>query len=142
MKKVFLIMCLMAFTAPVFAEGSTHLEAVKYMNQSQGFSGFNRSLPKTENLEKFEQPTEVKKSGEKQYDYYGYEIEEKSDEVPVKKVIKTRDTSKGTVSQNTDKSAPMTYDNFPKFYDNNNMMQNSMQGIMPGMMPGLGTGMY
>lgn len=140
MKKIFVVACLFVFSVSVQAE--TNIEAVKYMNQSQGFSGFNRSLPKTENSENFEQPTKVKKSGEKQYDYNGFEIEEESDIPPVKKVIKTRDTSKGAVTQNTEKSAPMTYDNFPKFYDGNNMMQNSMQGIMPGMMPGLGSGMY
>ena len=64
MKKIFVVACLFVFSVSVQAE--TNIEAVKYMNQSQGFSGFNRSLPKTENSENFEQPTKVKKSGEKQ----------------------------------------------------------------------------
>ncbi len=138
MKKIFILICLLTFTAPVLADSETNIEAVKYMNQSQSFSGFNRSLPKTQSQQTFERPTQVKNT-EKQYDYYGFEIEEPSSEPPVKKVIKTRSDNDGNVSQkNPEQTAPMTYDNFPKFYDNNNMMQNSMQGIMPGMMtPGM-----
>lgn len=138
MKKILLLVCLTTFAAPAFAQEGTNMEAVKYMNQSQSFSGFSRSLPKTQNQEAFEKPVQVKKTTEKQYDYNGFEIEEVDLEPPVKKVIKTRSDNNGAVTQNTEKTAPMTYDNFPKFYDNNNMMQNSMQGIMPGMMtPGM-----
>ncbi|CCY24918.1 unknown [Brachyspira sp. CAG:484] len=138
MKKILLLVCLTTFAAPAFSQEGTNMEAVKYMNQSQSFPGFSRSLPTTQNQEAFEKPVQVKKTTEKQYDYNGFEIEEVDLEPPVKKVIKTRSDNNGAVTQNAEKTAPMTYDNFPKFYDNNNMMQNSMQGIMPGMMtPGM-----
>lgn len=132
MKKIVLLMCLLAFAIPVYAEETdANAEAIQYMNQSQGYSGFNRSLPKGEH-EVFKKPTKVTR--EKSYDYYGYE-EDIELKTPVKKVIKTRSESDSTAPAST-KSTPMTYENFPKFYDSSNsmmMMQNGMQGLMPGM---------
>lgn len=130
MKKLVLLMCLLSFAVPVPAEEALpNAEAVQYMNQSQGYSGFNRSLPKGEH-EVFKKPTKVTK--EKTYDYYGFE-EDNEIKTPVKKVIKTRSESDSNAPAST-KSTPMTYDNFPKFYDSSNMMmQGGMQGLMPGM---------
>lgn len=133
MKKILLLMCLLAFAIPVSAEETAaNAEAIQYMNQSQGYSGFNRALPKGEH-EVFKKPTKVTK--EKTYDYYGYEEEDIELKTPVKKVIKTRSESDSSTPASI-KNTPMTYENFPKFYDSSNsmmMMQNGMQGLMPGM---------
>lgn len=133
MKKIVLLICLSVFAFPVFAdEPASNNEAVQYMNQSQGYSGFNRSLPKGEH-EVFKKPTKITK--EKTYDYYGYEEDDIELKTPVKKVIKTRTEGDENITPAA-RSTPMTYDNFPKFYDSSNsmmMMQNGMQGLMPGM---------
>ena len=49
MKKILLLVCLTTFAAPAFSQEGTNMEAVKYMNQSQSFPGFSRSLPTTQN---------------------------------------------------------------------------------------------
>lgn len=49
---------------------------------------------------------------------------------PVKKVIKTLNTSNGTKPPTQPTDVPMNYDSFPKFYDANDMLQNQ-----PTMMP-------
>ena len=131
MKKIiFLIAGLIFISAPIFAESNT--ESVRYMNQSQGFAGFSKSLPKSGNFSNLEKPTKVQ-SYEKEYDYYGFEIE--NPPVTEKKVIKVKQEGVDPATLNKQKSAPMTYDNFPKFYDNNNMMQNGAGGMNSFMMP-------
>ena len=49
---------------------------------------------------------------------------------PVKKVIKTLNTTNGTKTPYQPSDMPMNYDSFPKFYDANDMLQNQ-----PTMMP-------
>lgn len=49
---------------------------------------------------------------------------------PVKKVIKTLNTTSGTKNQPQSTDMPMNYNSFPKFYDANDMLQNQ-----PTMMP-------
>ena len=43
MKKFLCLLCLLTFTLPVFS--SENSETVKYMNQSESFSGFSKKLP-------------------------------------------------------------------------------------------------
>ena len=49
---------------------------------------------------------------------------------PVKKVIKTLNTTNGAKTQYQPADMPMNYNSFPKFYDANDMLQNQ-----PTMMP-------
>lgn len=132
MKKFLFLICMITIAIPAFADNS---DAIQYMNQSQGFSGFNRSLPQSgsfKNLEKNTKftATETEENEYSHYDKDGYRIEE--DDIPAKtekKVIKTLKDSNGQVKapQNT----PMTYDKFPQNYGNGDsmMMQNMMMPI-------------
>lgn len=129
MKKFLFLICMIAIAAPAFADNS---DTIKYMNQSQGFSGFNHSLPQSgsfKNLEKNTKFTAPKTEDDEysEYDKDGYRIEE--DYTPAKtekKVIKTLKDSNGQVK--APQSTPMTYDQFPQNYGNGDsmMMQNMM----------------
>lgn len=101
-------------------------------------------IPPSESIKNFTQPNDARF----QYDFpsvknFKFKKEEKSTEIndeeaitldpsevkPVKKVIKKLEPNSVPSYQDvsTD-NVPMNYDSFPKFYDNNDMMQ---QQIMP-----------
>lgn len=125
MKKLFLTLCALSIVLPVFS--ADYAENVKYMNQSQGFAGFNKRLPQANEFKELKKPTKITKD-----DYYDDFLDEfDSDgfrkEKPVsteKKVIKhIKDYDGKTVKQYEGTSKPMTYDLFPKSFDDaNNMM--------------------
>lgn len=130
MKKFLFLICMITIAMPAFADNS---DAIQYMNQSQGFSGFNRSLPQSgsfKNLEKNTKFTAPETEEDEEFSHYdkdGYRIED--DEAPVKtekKVIKSLKDSNGQIK--TPQSTPMTYDKFPQNYGNGDsmMMQNMM----------------
>lgn len=134
MKKVLLVVCVLAIVSPVFsAENSS---SVQYMNQSEGFAGFNKSLPQASSFKNLEKPTKVTKERPKdnfldEFGDDGFRIEK-----PVsteRKVIKTMKDNGGKPSNKYNPNdKPMTYDNFPKSFDdaNNQMM---MPIGVPGM---------
>ena len=133
MKRFLLLLCLIILAIPAFADEQ---ETIKYMNQSQGFAGFNRSLPQTNSYKKLEKNTKYTAPAKNEDDEYskydkdGYRIEE--DYKPVsteKKVIKSLKDSDGQTKPASERT-PMTYDKFPQNYGNGDsmMMQNL---IMP-----------
>lgn len=129
MKKFLVAVCLIMLITPAFADNNANIE---YMNQSQGFSGFNRSLPQAnsfKNLEKntkFTAPANNNEEDYSDYDEYGYKIEKDEPVKTGKKVIKSLQDSDG--KPKTEQSTPMTYDQFPQNYGNGDsmMMQNMM----------------
>ena len=130
MKKFLLTICIVMLTVPAFADNDANIE---YMNQSQSFSGFNKSLPQSssfKNLEKNTKFTAPSNDEYSEYDNDGYKIEDDKPVVIEKKVIKTKKNSDGQAKINTEdsKSTPMTYDKFPQNYGNGDsmMMQNMM----------------
>ena len=135
MKKLLLLMCLLSLSIPVFSAENN--ETAKYMNQSQSFSGFNKSLPQNNEFKKFEKPTKV--TAQETFDDYLNEFDDDGfrKEKPVsteKKVIKhISDANTRKNTQYTPSDRPMRYDLFPKSFDdaNNNMI------MMPTSIPGL-----
>lgn len=138
MKRFLLTFCVVMLAIPAFADNS---EAVQYMNQSQGFSGFNRSLPQSssfKNLEKnnkFTAPAVSEDEDYSDYDKDGYRIENDEPVKTEKKVIKSLKDSNGQVKTNP-QSTPMTYDKFPQNYGNGDTM------IMQNMMMPMGNMMF
>lgn len=128
MRKILLAVCIIMLAVPAFADNNANIE---YMNQSQGFSGFNRSLPQEKsfkNLEKNTKFTAPSNDDEySDYDQYGYKIEDDEPVKTEKKVIKSLKDSDGQTKP-TPQSTPMTYDKFPQNYGNGDsmMMQNMM----------------
>lgn len=135
MKKFLFALCLISLSMPAFSADNS--ENIKYMNQSQGFSGFNTNLPQSNEYKKFEKPTKV--TTHESYQDYLNEFDDDGFRItkPVKtekKVIKhIGDANTGTTAQQNKDSRPMTYDSFPKSLDdaNNNMI------MMPTSIPGL-----
>lgn len=149
MRRFLLSVCVLMLAVPAFADNS---DAVKYMNQSQGFAGFNKSLPQAnsfKNLEKnvkYEAPAvqteEIAKPADyddySDYDKDGYRIQK--DEVILKptgngekKVIKTLKDYEGKAKTNP-ADVPMTYEKFPQNYGNGDtMMMQRMMMPMGGM---------
>lgn len=130
MKRFLLTLCAIMLAIPAFADNSS---AIQYMNQSQGFSGFNRSLPQAnafKNLEKNTKFTTSSPAEEDEYSEYdkdGYRIEVDEPVKTEKKVIKSLKDSDGQVKP-VQRNTPMTYDKFPQNYGNGDsmMMQNMM----------------
>lgn len=138
MKKFLMMICVITLALPAFADNS---ETIKYMNQSQGFSGFNRELPKQESYMNFQRNTKITAPSRindeySDYDEYGYRIEEdiKPAKPSEKKVIKTAKDANGQV-KTPSSNAPMTYDKFPQNYGNgDSMMIQRMNMPMSGGM--------
>ena len=128
MKKFLMAVCMIILAVPAFANNDANIE---YMNQSQGFSGFNRSLPQEnsfKNLEKNTKFTAPSNNDEyADYDEYGYKIDNDEPIKSGKKVIKSLKDSDGQ-PKTAPQSTPMTYDKFPQNYGNGDsmMMQNMM----------------
>ena len=137
MKKFLCLLCLLTFTLPVFS--SENSETVKYMNQSESFSGFSKKLPTDGTYKLLEKPTKVTKE-ETEHDDFLDEFDDDGfrNEKPVsteKKVIKTMKDNKGKqpIQRAADNDVrPMTYDNFPKSMDEVNSQMLMPMGI-PGM---------
>lgn len=128
MRKILMAVCIIILAVPAFANNDANIE---YMNQSQGFSGFNHSLPQGKsfkNLEKntkFTAPADTDEYAD--YDEYGYKIDKDEPVKTGKKVIKSLKDSDGQ-PKTEPQSTPMTYDKFPQNYGNGDsmMMQNMM----------------
>lgn len=126
MKKILFTLCALSILLPAFSADYT--ENVKYMNQSESFAGFSKRLPQTNEFKELKKPVKVTK--ETYYDDFLDEFDENGfrKEKPVsteKKVIKhIKDYDGKTVKQYEGTSKPMTYDLFPKSFEdaNNNMM--------------------
>ncbi|MBO8431427.1 hypothetical protein IAC76_08580 [Spirochaetes bacterium] len=137
MKKFLCLLCLLTFTLPVFS--SENSETVKYVNQSESFSGFSKKLPTDGTYKLLEKPTKVTKE-ETEHDDFLDEFDDDGfrKEKPVsteKKVIKTMKDNKGKqpIQRAADNDVrPMTYDNFPKSMDEVNSQMLMPMGI-PGM---------
>lgn len=133
MKRFLLAVCLVVFAVPAFADNDANIE---YMNQSQSFSGFNKSLPQSNSFKNLEKNTKFTAPPEENdysdYDKDGFKIEDDEPVKTEKKVIKSRQTSDGQAVQNANTkdahSTPMTYEQFPQNYGNGDsmMMQNMM----------------
>lgn len=130
MKKTLLLLCIIMFGIPALADNNQNIQ---YMNQSQGFSGFNRSLPQSGSFKNLEKNTKItapalpEDEDYSRYDEDGYLIEDDKPVKTEKKVIKTLKDSSNQ-AKTAPKDAPMTYDKFPQNYGNGDtmMMQNLM----------------
>ena len=126
MKKILFLICILAFALPAISADSSRMQ---YMNQSDSFAGFGKSLPKGSQTIPFAEPT-TKVTAESEHDRYLDEFDRdgyrKTKPVSTeKKVIKTISDSKGkTTAQEKREYNPMTYGNFPRSVDdaNNGMM--------------------
>lgn len=130
MKRFLLAICLVMLAIPAFADNDANIE---YMNQSQKFSGFNKSLPQSGSFKNLEKNTKFTAPSDDEYSEYdkdGFKIDDDEPVITEKKVIKSRKDSDGQAKTNTGepKSTPMTYDKFPQNYGNGDsmMMQNLM----------------
>lgn len=124
MKKLLLVAVSMFFILPVCAEEFSvqGAEASKFFNSSRD-SRFQYELPSAVNFP-------LKRDSKQKVKADDDEITlDETDVKPVKKVIKRIENTPadGELPVNS-KDVPMNYDSFPKFYDNNNMMQ---QQFMP-----------
>ena len=133
MKKFLFLMCAFSLIIPAYASESS--ETVKYMNQSESFSGFNKTLPTDGTYKLLEKPTKVT-AEEREPDDFLDEFDDDGfrKEKPVsteKKVIKTMKDGQRKPQQQTANGdvKPMTYDNFPKSMDDVNSQMLMPLGI-------------
>ncbi len=124
MKKVLLVMVLTLCVLPVYAEEVSvqGAESSKFFNSSKD-SRFKYELPSTMSFP-------IKRDSKQKIQSDNDEITlDESDFRPVRKVIKRiEDVPADEAPALNHKDAPMNYESFPKFYDNNNMLQ---QQFMP-----------
>lgn len=135
MKKIILAVCVIFLASPAFAENS---ETVKYMNQSQGFAGFNRSLPQANSYKNLEKNTKYTASPAEddelsKYDKDGWRIEEDKPIKMEKKVIKSINDGKDRTKPS---DVPMTYDKFPQNYGNGDSI------MLPNMLMPMGNTLF
>lgn len=136
MKKSLLLLCIIMFGIPALADNN---QTIQYMNQSQGFSGFNRSLPQSGSFKNLEKNTKItapalpEDEDYSQYDKDGYLIEDDKPIKTEKKVIKTLKDSSNQ-AKSAPKDAPMTYDKFPQNYGNGDTMMQNLMMPMGNMM--------
>jgi len=124
MKKVLLLAFLLVFASPVLAEEFTTqgAEASRFFNPATD-SRFQYDLPSKVSfpLKKDSKPAAQSDDSEITLDPAAVK--------PVRKVIKRIEDTPADANPAFDsKDVPMNYDSFPKFYDNNNMLQ---QQFMP-----------
>lgn len=137
MKKTLLALCIILLASPAFSENS---ETVKYMNQSQGFAGFNRSLPQANSYKNLERNTKYTAAQEEtvddelsKYDKDGWRIEEDKPVKTEKKVIKSINDGRARTSPS---DVPMTYDKFPQNYGNGDSI------MLPNMLMPMGNSLF
>lgn len=137
MKKVLFLICALTFILPAFSAENSG--ALNYQNWSQGHTGFNKNLQQTSKFKELAKPTKIKAEESSYNNDYLDEFDDDGfrKRKPVsteKKVIKhiNDNNGKAVVQQNKD-ARPMTYDSFPKSFEdaNNNMI------MMPTSIPGL-----
>jgi len=138
MKKILLAICVILLASPAFAENS---ETIKYMNQSQGFAGFNRSLPQANSYKNLERNTKYTAPAQQtaeddelsKYDKDGWRIEEDKPVKTEKKVIKSINDGK---PRTLPSDVPMTYDKFPQNYGNGDSI------MLPNMLMPMGNSLF
>ena len=118
MKKFIAIIFVLSVFVPAFAAEFSvpQVESVKSFTRPD-MSRFQYSLPENKNF--------IKRKSSVQNDNDIDEITLDEDEIkPVKKVIKRINTENSVQQFNPSdiKNAPMNYDNFPKFYNPNDLM--------------------
>lgn len=122
MKKVLLGVCLAFFMAPAFAveTSAQGYDASQYFDNPHRDARFKYEFPSGKTLP-------FKKDKVQVVDDDSDITLDEADIKPVKKIIKRLDPDAEAPSVDR-KDIPMNYDSFPKFYDNNNMIQ---QQFMP-----------
>ena len=141
MKKLALLFSVLILGIPVLANSSGTRD---YMNQSESFAGFNKTLPQASSFKNLEKNTKyTPKTNKESWEEYDEELYSRYDEdgylkddyfdKPVKtekKVIKTMKDANGKIKEPTSKAVPMTYEKFPQYYGNGDTMMLPTQ-LMP-----------
>ena len=131
MKKVLVIIALISFGLPMLAEEATtySTESVRSFARPND-SRFQYSLPERGAFKFPSRKSAAQTSSSVSSEDDSDEVElDTSDIKPVKKVIKRMSADSEANTQEFDKSnMPMNYDNFPKYYNPNDM---STQQFMP-----------